>query len=357
MRKQRLVILLLVTSLAVNLCSAKALGYNAYADDTRPFYKSGLYEYQINADGESATLVDFTQEVSGDELVLPVDIDGYKVTGYAEKGKHPYVNYLKVKKVVVSDSYLGIGESAFSEKTELEEVIIGKNVRRINYRGFYACENLKKVEIQSKNIELESGFSMGNEDEEVFAQCKNLKEVIFAKGIKKIPAKTFKDCKKLSNLKLPSSVEYLDYAAFENCDSLKIINLSNIEVLGDCSFLDCDGLKRVVIPGTVRKQMDYKAKVNVDEDYSRGSSADIGKAAFMDCDKLKTVVIQQGAGTIGIAAFKNCKALKTITIPKSVHKIGKNAIPKNGGKTIIKGYKGSYAEKYAKKKGIKFKAI
>ena len=61
-------------------------------------------------------------------------------------------------------------------------------------------------------------------------------------------------------------------------------------------------------------------------------------------------------------AFFACNQLKKIRIPKSVKKIGKEALGYESRGTIIndfkiKGYKGTAAEKYAKKNGFKFFAL
>ena len=181
-----------------------------------------------------------------------------------------------------------------------------------------------------------------------------LKEIKLPEGVKKINESTFGSCYKLEKCELPSTVTYLGADAFGFCKKLKEIDLSTIRVLGDYSFSGCNSLKKVVIPGSVRKQSkDIGGSFYVEG----GSSADIGGSAFKLCLNLKTVIIKQGARTIGDEAFARCRSLRGITLPRSIRKIGKDAIPRNGGKTVIKGYKGSYAEKYAKKHNIKFKAI
>ena len=86
----------------------------------------------------------------------------------------------------------------------------------------------------------------------------------------------------------------------------------------------------------------------------------IGIGAFFNDNKLSKVIFT-GKMNIRIEnkAFIGCKKLKKITIPKSVKKIGKKAFgyKLNGSKIkgfTIKGYKGTAAEKYAKKNKFKF---
>lgn len=89
----------------------------------------------------------------------------------------------------------------------------------------------------------------------------------------------------------------------------------------------------------------------------------IGASSFTGFSKLKTIRIEDGIKSIGKLAFSQNMSLKKITIPASVKKIGKNILLTStfswttGTTTSIKGTiytpKGSYAAKYAKKKGIK----
>jgi hypothetical protein len=54
--------------------------------------------------------------------------------------------------------------------------------------------------------------------------------------------------------------------------------------------------------------------------------------------------------------FSCCTSLTSVDIPRSVTKIDHGAFD-GCDKLVIKGYAGSYAEKYAKENGIPFEAI
>ena len=88
--------------------------------------------------------------------------------------------------------------------------------------------------------------------------------------------------------------------------------------------------------------------------------------AFRLCGSLKTVKIGSSVKTIGSCAFWDCYSLKSVTIPKSVTKIGSMAFgytsfDSSGGYSNtamrIKCYKGSAAEKYAKKYSVAYTLI
>lgn len=89
----------------------------------------------------------------------------------------------------------------------------------------------------------------------------------------------------------------------------------------------------------------------------------ISEGAFCNCTSLTNVVIPESVTSIGEAAFVGCKSLTSIVIPESVTSIGNSAFDWAGagddeeGIITIKGYAGSYAETYAKEKGIPFEEL
>lgn len=67
----------------------------------------------------------------------------------------------------------------------------------------------------------------------------------------------------------------------------------------------------------------------------------------------KTLYIIEGVEVISNSCFRNNHKYREIYIPKSVKKIDDNAF-KNSGMTLVV-YKGSYAERYAIRKKLKYR--
>ncbi len=63
------------------------------------------------------------------------------------------------------------------------------------------------------------------------------------------------------------------------------------------AFSNLEGLKTIVIPGTVKE---------------------IGMNAFKNNKTLEKVIIQEGVEKIGESAFERCTNLKTIELPESI---------------------------------------
>lgn len=88
---------------------------------------------------------------------------------------------------------------------------------------------------------------------------------------------------------------------------------------------------------------------------------EIRSSAFLGVEDMRKITLPNGLKKIGNWAL-NGTGLKEISVPKSVTKIGTNAFGwYNDGKKVknfvVKGYKGSAAEKYAKKYKFTFKAL
>ena len=77
----------------------------------------------------------------------------------------------------------------------------------------------------------------------------------------------------------------------------------------------------------------------------------IGKQAFIGCKKLKTVTGMEAVTEIKAGAFRGCKKLKNMVLLSHVTSIANTAF-RGCKKLKVTVVKGSYAAKYAKKKGI-----
>lgn len=78
----------------------------------------------------------------------------------------------------------------------------------------------------------------------------------------------------------------------------------------------------------------------------------IGKEAFANT-AVETIVFPDSLSIVGERAFAGTLNLKTATIPESVEYIGKHAFY-GSPKLVIRGAKGSYAEKWAQENNVAF---
>ena len=83
----------------------------------------------------------------------------------------------------------------------------------------------------------------------------------------------------------------------EQLDGHAVVSIS------ECAFYDCQGLRRVTLPGCV---------------------AEIGDYAFSDCDNLGEIALPEGLKRLGDCVFEGCEGLTAIALPDSLAQVGDN---------------------------------
>lgn len=136
-------------------------------------------------------------------------------------------------------------------------------------------------------------------------------------GVIGIRAEAFFGKKQIVSVKLPSSVEYIAYHAFVNCEALERVEFaenSRLTEIGVSAFHGCISLREIKLPRSVEK---------------------ISFGAFGGCTALKKVTLSERLVSIGTSAFEGCVSLETVTIPKNVRMLGQECF---SGCTALSGF-------------------
>ncbi|MBQ7647053.1 MAG: leucine-rich repeat protein [Clostridia bacterium] len=158
-----------------------------------------------------------------------------------------------------------------------------------------------------------------------------VENVILHDGVKSVNGFDFSTLKKIT---LPQTVEKICRGAFERSE-LEEINLpDSVKEIGSCAFSCCD-FSSIVLPQSIKS---------------------ISENLFDTCVRLTEITVPESVTSIGSYAFNKCTELESITIPDSVKSIADTAF-EECDKVIIYCKSGSYAEKYAAEKGIKYSLI
>ena len=255
-----------------------------------------------------------------------------------------------VDNTIIVDLYNGypvieIGEKAFRENDDFENVIIGNKVTSIGSKAFQFCQGVKSVEL-GENVEIIS--------EDAFYDCSSLQTISIPDTVISIGAEAFKYCDNLTNIFIGKGVQTLGKDAFYQCSS----NLKNVVVSTEntyyCSVNNCLieistktlilGSNNGIIPtdGSVTSISSYAfyGCIELEEITIPSSVKKINDWAFSYCKKLSKLTIENGVTTIGNSAFYNCSELLEISIPDSVTKIGDDAFSDCTSATTIKIGKG-----------------
>lgn len=114
------------------------------------------------------------------------------------------------------------------------------------------CKSIRAAAFYGTDVQAVSAPGVEYIGERAFGQCKQLKSVQLNSWLKGIGEYAFYMCESLMNIKIDAKV--LPQYLFYGCKSLRNIAIGKgVEELGLYSLSYCDALKRVRIPGSVRK--------------------------------------------------------------------------------------------------------
>lgn len=247
----------------------------------------------------------------------------------------------------------------------------------IDYKVFYRCDNIVKIEIPSSinvsyssfhhfnkltsiivapdhpTLSSEKGILYNKDKSEIIRVPTGFKgEFKLLNSVKKIGQHAFQDCKGLTNIEFPSNVTEIGDYAFDDCKGLtNLVIPSNISSIGSHAFSGCSGLTNVEIqvPTNVKfssyvfsgckKLKSFEIPPHItklpDGFFSNCSSFEnfeipsyitsIGKYAFSYCSGMTYVIIPKSVTAIGNGAFSSCTGLTNIIISENVSFLGDGA--------------------------------
>lgn len=252
-------------------------------------HENGEYSYNVHKNGFVEIVKVLSQK---DEIVMPTEIDGKKV---AYIGKNAFLNK-NVKKIVLPNGILAVGDSAFSELEELEYVSLPESLMVICEDAFYNCGKLKDVYFP------ENLRAIG---ERAFQNCDSIENVKFPNELALVSSDAFSNCSNLKNVSFGKGILGIGSGAFERTAIVEVVIPDKVYSMSAGVFSGCVQLKEAVIPKTVG-------------DKENG----FGWGMFMGCVNLETVNIPENIIGLPSDIFRGCKLLKSITIPASIESLG-----------------------------------
>jgi len=223
-----------------------------------------------------------------------------------------------------------VNKCAFYDCTGLTSATIGTSVTYIGVSCFYNCNNLTSVTWNAKNCT--SPFYAPNK----------ITNFVFGNQVESIPNSCCAGLSLLTTIAIPSSVKSIGNNAFDGCNGLTRVDISNLAAWCDIDFsvstanplfyahnlyLNGSKVSDLVIPNSVTKIKDYAF---YDGDFTSvtipNSVTEIGNYAFNGSSLTGSLNIPNSVTTIGNYAFCYCTGLTgSQNIPNSVTKIGDSA--------------------------------
>lgn len=312
---------------------------------------------------------------------IPVSVKKIVIEeGITEIADHTFAS-CNVVSVDIASSVKYINNGAFEYCTDLETVNLHEGLERIENYAFENCWSLESIKLP------ESVTYIGSR---AFGICNHLKEISFPESLTEFPEGITECYEKDSFIFTPWYEEYLENNRFVIWNGVvldgkpvngvleipdtatgiavrafayygeeltTVIIPDGVTVIGEDTFRGCESLKSVSIAGTVKEiKEDAFAYCKTLESLTISEGVEkIGRYAFNGCHKLTSVTVPASTNSIDEMAFGECRNLETATIldPECDIFMNQYTITAN----VIRGYKGSTAEKYAETYGYKFEAI
>jgi len=227
-----------------------------------------------------------------------------------EIGDYAFAN-TKVLDSATIGSNVNVKEGAFY-RSGIKEVMLGANVQ-LGLGAFQEAKTLETV-----NMDDNGGIEIGVA---CFANCISLKKIDLSKTSDTIADEAFYGCKALKSAIL-SNVKVLGDYVFADCEYLARVDVPVIEVIGEGAFGRYDSslgapiFSEITLPDTLTTIKDGAFLGNTGLSYIEipGSVLEIGDYLFAYCTKLKEVVLPNTIDRIGKYMFAGCEILDTINL-------------------------------------------
>ena len=257
----------------------------------------------------------YTEILSGGTVV------GYSVSQGDFNGTDLVIPYYHNEKPVTT-----IDESGFADCQTLISAYIPNSVHSIGEAAFAGCANLVEVNLSKSLKEI---------PERLFSNCESLADISIPEGIETIENYIL-DYTAVKNIYIPASLTYLSQFAFEHCEMLESVTVSELNK----NYASQDGIvynkiKTEInnVPQSIKGEITLSAMLrkiegsafsyceNLESIIIPASVTEIGYRAFLSCTNLQSVVIYAN-GKIGDSAFYNCKNLQSVEMGDGIVELG-----------------------------------
>lgn len=240
--------------------------------------------YVITPEGTSADLIDSNYDSSSTNVIIGTTVT-YRGRSFTIRNINAY-------------AYL---DNDYVEKIDVS------NEGNVETDAFANCENLKSVVFNNAG-HVSSACARSTINGEVYVNCGGYCNLCFqvTKGSfsavvhNSIGSSTFRNSTGLTQITIPSDVSSIGGSCFENCPALtKVIWEEGTTSVGSNAFYGCTSLEDIQIPNSV---------------------TELGRESFYGCTALKSAIIGRGITTIKPMTFRKC-GLREIFIPQEISSI------------------------------------
>lgn len=224
-----------------NCKSLKKVTYNPkanslqYSNVTAPFLNCEKLETVIIGENVKAVPPRMFQKLpSLSEITIPSTVESIGSNAFLECG---------LKRVNLEQGLKVIGSYAF-EKTLIDSIYLPSSIDSIASSAFLSCESLKTISYNATN-------NVESYSTSPFAKCINVEKIIIGDSVSKIQKNLFRELPNLKTVMIPGNVKSIGNYSFykDGLESVKICE--GVESIGESVFLGNDSLTEIWIPQTI----------------------------------------------------------------------------------------------------------
>lgn len=206
---------------------------------------------------------------------MPNKYEGLPITKIAKQAFKVDFNNEKYKKFKFGDSFKLTENIKTISQYGLAGITIPMdvnlpNIEVIESNGF-SSSNIVSIKLGSK---LQDSTLVSS----LFANCENLKSIMFECSWETTPWGCFNGCSSLTDITWSKNLKIINPYTFQDCTSLTHIEIPDgVEELLDNAFMGCTNLKTVILPKSVKKVLEawfFNPSSDVEKVYYKGSKTD-----------------------------------------------------------------------------------
>ncbi len=235
--------------------------------------------------------------------------------GLASVGKNAFRECSKLEEVIIPDSVTDIGQGAFSQCLKLVSIIVDKNNPRYKSDGNCLIDkSTKTLILGSSDGVIPDDGSVKVIGDNAFAYC-NIQSAVIPDSVIEIGYNAFANCKNLTDVILGRNLTVINRESFSCCCNLTDITVlsKHLSLVDECTFYNCGSLKKVAVPTTIStlKRSVFNSTGLTDIMIPRNVTV-IEDGVFFNCAELRSAQIPASVRSIGHAVFSGCVNLSQI---------------------------------------------
>ena len=180
----------------------------------------GKFEYAINKEGDYEITKYESYSVALADITLPSEINGREIVGIADSA---FKAESTLKSIVIPASYTYIGDYAFYDCDALTSVTLPDNIETIGKGVFGSCDILASVTMSASVKEI---------PDYAFKDCKALTALDLS-NVEKIQKGAFLNCSEIASITVSEKLTYATKEAFYGCDKLTYTEEGELLYLGN----------------------------------------------------------------------------------------------------------------------------